>query len=190
MVQAMLTTDALPWSFRRLGLLTMPPVVHETLAHLLCLLDRLAGLQLVVSQEPFLSGAFHGSVYLNYLVLPLDEGFREVITLCMAASKTSAVVLCSHNPSDVATLHQQIEALMQARVRLRAKFQHQRQLLHQAMGKAALCDATDDSCRLQSYLFVMLKLLDQFTRTAHSICSACSGSAMQALKKRVLGQTL
>ncbi|KAL3143665.1 hypothetical protein ABBQ38_002460 [Trebouxia sp. C0009 RCD-2024] len=192
MVQAMLTTDALPWSFHRLGLLTMPPVVHETLANLLCLLDRLAGLQLVVSQEPFLKGAFHGSVYLNYLVLPLDEGFREVISLCMATSKTSATVLCSHESSDVAALHQQIEALLQARVRLRAKFQQQRQLLHQAMSQAADsdCDATDDSCRLQSYLFIMLKLLDQFTRTAHSICSACNGSAMQALKKHVVGRTL
>lgn len=36
----------------------MLQVVQQTLTHLLCLLDRLAGLQLVVSQEPFLSGQF------------------------------------------------------------------------------------------------------------------------------------
>lgn len=60
-------------------------------------------------------GAFHGRVYWEHLVLPLDEGFREVISRCMATSKTSAAVLCSRDASSVAALHQQIEALLQAR---------------------------------------------------------------------------
>ncbi len=58
------------------------------------------------------------------------------------------------------------------RVRLRAKFQKQRKQLHLAMASSKECDySTDDSCRLQSYLFIMLKVLDKFTQSAQSVAA-------------------
>ena len=92
-----------------------PQVLHESLAVLLHLLDRLEGLALTFSQPPFLSGSYHGRVYYTHFVQPLDAGWRTVIHCCGTVSQLAAASLRQHDTKTVQKLHTAIEALIQQR---------------------------------------------------------------------------
>ena len=60
-------------------------------------------------------GHFHGRPYWDHIVLPLDEGFREIMRLCVAVSQLSAAVLRSSDANGVAALQSQIDTLVNTR---------------------------------------------------------------------------
>ncbi|KAK9819619.1 hypothetical protein WJX72_000333 [[Myrmecia] bisecta] len=189
-VQTMLAKERVAWTFQRLGILTMPPIVRAVLDQLLPLMDRLSALELSVLQHPAITGAFHSSAIWDHFVLPMNDELQASFGLAQTLAQTAAEVLQSGNckasqveiAARVKDLRGSIQELEQQRVAMRRHhLQCRRNFFAALRGAAPDADgrlafstlfAYDDCFRFQSWLFSVIKVLDTLTMVGKTVAGA------------------
>ncbi|KAK9811575.1 hypothetical protein WJX72_006372 [[Myrmecia] bisecta] len=182
-VQTMLVKEQVAWTFRKLGIWTMPQIVPTLLFQLLPLRDRMTALELSVAQGPAITGAFRSSFMFDAFLQPLDSQLRRLVELAQAVTEAAAQVMQAHGASEasmmetVVQLRSLIADLAACRGVVREQYLDCRRTFHEGLHAASsphglIVGASDDIFRFQSWIFSLIKVMDSLSVVATTVADA------------------
>ncbi|KAK9831494.1 hypothetical protein WJX81_002371 [Elliptochloris bilobata] len=169
-VQVSLAREVVVWKH---GILVLPPIIHDTVACMQVLHDRLAALEMMLLQKPIVSGRYSGCIHRRFM-LPLRPYYDFTLRRAVELGEAIQAVLAEDaGLGELVAAETAIDKLQQSRVRLREAYLH---VQHSANVEMAVgtdpymrMRTPDDSIRYQSTIYALVRVLDKTVLLARTV---------------------